>query len=614
MSLARMQNLPKIMGNTDPMHIVRLLPGVQTNSECDSGIHIQGCGNAHNEISLGGVPVYGANHLLGLFSVFNPSHYKDMSYSTFSDFNRLGGQIMMVLPDTLQHKASGDISVGLMSSQCTIGLRLGEKSHLRVSARRSYINLLYKRWLKILDARLKYGFGDYNLTYIYIPNRKNKLWLDLYYGNDDVLLDEDFYNVKLSSGWGNKVAGLHWEHSGESLRQKHTVFYSDYTIDASMFQDDSKIALPSYIRSAGYRGQARFSDFKTNLDIILYDTKPQSPCVTGLAGGNTSSEEIQKAAEASVLFAYEKDFSFGLNVSAWLKGSLYISPEKELQYDISPDIALSYDMYRYGKIRVSYGKRVQYLFQAGLSNIGLPMEFWFMAGKYSKPQVSHSTELKYELDFLNNIFSASAGVYGKLLRNQVEYNGDFLDLLLLKYDLQNHILNGNGYNYGLTFMFHKKSGNLTGWVSYSLGRALRRFDDPEYPEIYPANHERIHDLNAVCSYQLNRWNFSGTFVYAGGAPFTAPEAFYLVSGQVVADYGEHNARRLRPYIRLDLSVTCRLTEKDRRESGLNFSVYNVLCRKNEVAYKIRLNEEGIAYTPATMPLSFMPSISYYYKF
>ena len=237
-----------------------------------------------------------------------------------------------------------------------------------------------------------------------------------------------------------------------------------------------------------------------------------------------------------------------------------------------------------------------------------------MAGEYSRPQKSRSVDLKYEVMLMKDALSVSVGLYGKQLKNQIEYKGDMLDLLLSKYDLHDNILKGQGYNYGMTFMIHKQTGVFTGWVSYSLGRALRRFDDPEYPEIYPANHERIHDLNAVCSYQLSRWNFSGTFVYASGTPFTAPKAFYISSGQVIADYGEHNARRLRPYARLDISVTCRFMKKGRQENGMNLSVYNILCRDNEVGYKLRFNKEGIAFTPDIMPLSFMPSISYYHKF
>ena len=35
--LDQIQNLPKILGNTDPLSFVRMLPGVQTGSEYDSG-------------------------------------------------------------------------------------------------------------------------------------------------------------------------------------------------------------------------------------------------------------------------------------------------------------------------------------------------------------------------------------------------------------------------------------------------------------------------------------------------------------------------------------------------------------------------------------------------
>ena len=48
-------------------------------AEYDAGLHIQGCDNSHNLISIEGVPVYNASHLLGFFSTFNPSHFSRMS-------------------------------------------------------------------------------------------------------------------------------------------------------------------------------------------------------------------------------------------------------------------------------------------------------------------------------------------------------------------------------------------------------------------------------------------------------------------------------------------------------------------------------------------------------
>lgn len=77
--MQRMDNLPQILGNADPIHYAQMLPGIQTNAEYTSGIHIQGCDNSHNHITLGGVPIYNVNHLLGFFSTFNSTHFPSLN-------------------------------------------------------------------------------------------------------------------------------------------------------------------------------------------------------------------------------------------------------------------------------------------------------------------------------------------------------------------------------------------------------------------------------------------------------------------------------------------------------------------------------------------------------
>ena len=37
-----LDELPKLLGNADPIHYAQMLPGLQTNSEYTSGVHIQG--------------------------------------------------------------------------------------------------------------------------------------------------------------------------------------------------------------------------------------------------------------------------------------------------------------------------------------------------------------------------------------------------------------------------------------------------------------------------------------------------------------------------------------------------------------------------------------------
>lgn len=612
--LTQIQALPKIMGNTDPVSFIKNLPGVQTGSEYDSGIHIQGCDNAHNDISLAGVPVYGANHLFGFFSVFNPTHYSHLRFSRSAEGNRLGGTLRMELPDTLAKDVTGDISAGMMSTQGTIGFRLGSKSHLRLSVRQSYLNILYKRWLQIENSPLRYDFGDYNISWLIEPTESDRIWIEGYFGQDDAMASSRRFNMHFGARWGNYAGSIHWEHKGKGIKQNHTIYSSGYHSDGIMTQDESVLNLRSFINTTGYKGYLSWKDFRASLEAILHNILPQSPDSEGLYGIDNKPQQRQRALETSIYAGYEKTISDSWRVEADLRGSYYLSPEKQYDLSFSPDIRISYNAWHLGKVTASYGMRNQYLFQAGLSNIGLPIEFWFAAGRYSLPQYSHQADLSYDVSLFRDALSISVNAYFKRLYNQVEYKGDMFDFFNSRYSLEDHLLKGDGWNYGLNLMAHKQTGRLTGWISYSLGRALRRFDNPGYTGIYPARHERIHELNAVCAYQADRWNFSGTFVCASGIPFTAPEYFYISSGQIMTKPGMHNACRMRPYARLDISATYTITKNERQENGINLSLYNATGFKNDVMYRLRTSNGVYSYGPMSFFLRWVPSISYYHKF
>ena len=613
--LAQIQSMPKILGNTDPLHFVRFLPGVQTNSENDSGIHIQGCDAAHNEMSVAGVPLFGVNHMLGLFSIFNPEHYSNMTFSHYSSSNRLGGTVKMELPDTLRQEVEGSVSVGVMSSQGSLGLRIKDKSHLRISARQSYLNLLYGRWLKLSDNQVRYGFGDYNLTYIWDSGKGDRVTIDGYLGMDKAGVDEDAYDLGVSLNWGNYMGAVHWSHKGDAVSHTHSLYSSGYLSDALVTQTDASVHMPSFINAAGYKGDLLWKSLRGRWDVVYYHAMPQYPQVSGLFNSTVAQKEIQDALEVSLAADYDYGFLPSWNLRAGLKGTMLVSPESELGGGLTPDLTLSYNAYHLGKLALNYNWRQQYIFQTGLSNVGFPIEFWFVAGKHNRPQYSQNMSLSYDLRFFRDMFALSCDIYYKMLYNQVEYKGDLFDLFLSEYSLDESLLRGRGWNYGLNFMLHKQSGKVTGWISYTLGRSLRKFDNPEYPGIYPSNHERIHELNAVASYKCRAWDFAGTFVYASGLPFTAPGSYYISSGKIIANYGEHNACRMRPYIRLDLSATYVIRKSEQQENGVNLSIYNMLARKNDVMYRLHVTKDNkFGFVPMSFNLILMPSISYYHKF
>lgn len=615
-----MHDLPKILGNADPLHYTQLLPGVQTNSEYDAGLHVQGCDNGHNFVSLGDVPVYNASHLLGFFSVFNASHFPAMRFDRSSikasAANRLGGTLNMELPGKQPVKTNGEFTIGPMSSQGTLRMPIGKSDALYVSLRAAYLNLLYGQWLKFDSDEIDYHFQDYNVTYLHKTKAEDKLWFNFYYGDDNVGMDEEDTESTTSLKWKNLLSSIHWEHYTQNdTKITQSIYLTRYNNRMGLKLPSANFALPSHICSYGYKERIESERIKTGFEVIFHRVKPQSPEIYGKFPINQTPQMEEKSEEYVAFVEYSQPLGRWM-LDSGLKGSIFHnSSEHRTYYSLDPSISVTYKINSNNTLRASYGWQHQYLSRAGFSNIGLPSEFWMSSGNFYKPQYAQSVNFNYETFLFDGDYSLSAEAYYKDLYHQIEYNGNVLDFLTEAYSLKDVLLVGSGENYGINIMLNKRTGKLTGWLSYAWGRAFRRFDKFGLDKKYPAAHERIHELNVVGTFRLNeRWSLGGTFVYASGTPFTAPKHFYIMNGQLLSEFGEHNANRLKPYCRLDLSANYSLKKKENYESGINFSVYNALLNENDIFYRLKIHESKFYYSPTHFLMKILPSISYYCKF
>ena len=96
-------------------------------------------------------------------------------------------------------------------------------------------------------------------------------------------------------------------------------------------------------------------------------------------------------------------------------------------------------------------------------------------------------------------------------------------------------------------------------------------------------------------YKIKRWDFSATWIYATGRPYTAPSGAYTITllDGTTQDYftvTSKNGARLPAYHRADVSVNYKLLmgargDEKRRELGyIGFSLFNLYNRRN-VWYK-----------------------------
>lgn len=631
-SMSLMDEMPHILGNADPLHYAQLLPGVQTNSEYDAGLHIQGCDNSHNYVSLGGAPVYNAAHLLGFFSIFNAGHFTEMSLQkspvSASFPNRLGGRVDMLTPTWLAAEDSlsvgavhGELSVGPMSSQGTLRLPFGKRSLLLLSARAAYLNLLYSKWLEVDGDEVKYDFSDYNLSYITQLDDANVLKFEGYWGYDNMKIGQASHGLQGKLKWNNTMAALHWySRSKDGLEERkkdwsmeQMVYYSRYANRLNVDEYSFQVGMRSFIFDLGYKGNFSWGRWSVGAEVIRHQLLPQDVGITGKLANYQTNAQHQQATETSAYLQYCQPLGENLLMELGARVSGYHCQKSF--YRVMPHLKFNYDLSQSAKLNLNLGIRNQYLFQTGFSSAGLPTEFWFAADQNHRPQYAYHAALQGEFWFAEKEYRLSVETYYKWLMNQIENNSNMFDILFSSYSFDGSLLHGKGYNYGLNLLLEKRRGKLTGWLSGSLGRAMRKFDGEQYQGWYPAGHERIYELNAVATYRINRRVSLGTtYVLASGTPYTKVNYAYLMSGNLVTEYGPHNGGRVKPYMRLDLSVSYDFATKGKVRSGINFSLYNVTMHGNDLFYRIKVYDNHVRYNGFKFLMPIMPSINYYCKF
>ena len=488
-NLGMMDDMPKILGNADPVHFTQMLPGVQTNNEFRSSVNIQGCDHSHSRVSIAGTPIYNVSHLLGFFSVFNGAHYPSMRLAKMpmssAASNVLGGELTMLLADSVPKRLNGEASIGLISSQGTLRIPLNPKASLTLSMRRSYLNMLYGQWLKADGQTIHYSFYDVNATLLYKANETNSLLLDIYHGNDKVSFDEDRYLSNMKDSWGNTSFALHWLAGGRGdINSKQSLYLTSYHNKFGLSMQGMSLELPSAITDIGYRGLVAWKRWNMGAEAIWHHIEPQRVEAVNVPFVY-ATVPFTDSYEGSLSADYTLPITSDIKLTGGVRWSIYHLPGYTTS-SLNPNLSFSYETYN-TQLIAGYALRHQYLLQTGFSNMGLPTEFWLSSDDSNKPQYVHEVSLTAAQYLFRHQYRVSVDVFYRRLYNQVEFSGSVLDYFNTKADMTRQLLCGHGENYGFNVMLNKCSGRLTGWVSYSYTQAKRRFESLGTKR-YPASH------------------------------------------------------------------------------------------------------------------------------
>jgi hypothetical protein len=264
-------------------------------------------------------------------------------------------------------------------------------------------------------------------------------------------------------------------------------------------------------------------------------------------------------------------------------------------------------------VKAAYSRNTQNLHLLSNTTVSSPTDRWLLTDNNVRPEISDQGSLGYYLNFYKNMFELSVEGYYKWMQNEIDYkNGAELTA---NETVESELLYGAGQAYGGEFFLKKKTGKITGWISYTLSRTERKFDGVNNDAWYPAIYDRTHDLDIVFIYDVTKKiNLSATFVYYTGNAATFPVGKYEINGNIIPYYGLRDQNRFPAYNRLDIGATFNLKQHKNWEHDINVSIYNLYARENAYTINFVTNSQGQTVAQELYLFRIVPSVTYDFKF
>lgn len=661
LSAEEIKQIPVAMGEPDPLKSLLTLPGVTNAGEGSSGFNVRGGAADQNLVLLDNVPIYSDSHLFGFFSVFNADAIKTLDLYKGGIPSKYGGRVSSILDvkqnngDFQNYKINGGI--GLISSRLNVeGPLKKDKASFMLAGRSSYAHL----FLKLADNENSAYFYDLNSKLNYRINTNNSLHFSGYLGNDVFDLNDSF-----KSKYGNTMGKLDWKHRfSNAITTNLSLFYSDYQFGLNL--DSQNFDWDSSIKSIGikYDWQHFIADelqLNYGINTLYYHFNPGTLKPDGPDSAiNFKQLDKKYALEPSVYLDINHEisdkikFRYGLRYSMFYRygkqsintydenpvvynptfniyekatptgNTNYDSGEVISKFDnFEPRLAISYILNKETSFKASYNRMAQYLHIISNSQSPTPVNIWTPSGPYIKPQLLDQYALGYFKNFKNKAYSLETEVFYKDIKNRIDYV-DGADLIANN-DIEQVLLNGKARAYGLEILLKKNTGNITGWISYTLSRAEQKTsgNTPTEPGIangdwYLSPYDKLHNVSITGNYNYSeKWSFSGNFTLQSGQPITYPNGYYRIGGVPVPNYTDRNENRLPLYHHLDLAAT--YTPKPSKKKGWQsywvFSIYNIYNRKNAASIRFTTNDDtGVNEARRLSIFGLLPSISYNFKF
>lgn len=642
------------MGESDYIKFIQTLPGVSTGADGTSSIYVRGGNLGGNVVTLDGVPVYGASHLLGFTTVLSNDVVDKTEFQVggfSSDVGNLTASHIRLHSadgDMRQWHGSGSVSNFMLSAQAN-GPIVKDRVSAVVAARYSPLGLefgLVDKMIPEISGLSTLVYDVYGKVNVQLDDRQT-LDFTVFRSKDDYRFTQGG-STQDRMGWSNLIGRAQWTRSlGDGLALKAIGYWSSrasrqaqeksVVVDQSMggiIAPDQTVknyfSVCDSLREVSVQTQINWQvnerwtvDGGLQWRMGLFNPGASSSYSGSLLRPEHSASITDNRMTSNTWMAHaQANYQVGERVQ--VRGALRYSLH-QTSGSYGKNIGKG-EFSLLGRWRmadwIGLEGTVDHLAQFYHTLEGLPLGWSLdMVVPSDKDFAPEMADQVYGGLFGDaDGHSWSIGGYWKWMDNLLYFadGGSLFNASLGSW--RNGVYSGKGRSFGMEVTYGYRGKRLETRLAYTLSKTDRLFDRLNGGEWFPAKFDRRHMLNVTGDYSLIqreriKMGVTTLVTLQSGCWETVPIGHYTVPAltreEFTVDlYSGMNNYRMPTFFRWDAGLYLEKSAA-RAKHRLNLGVYNLTNRHNP--FLITYDAETKEWKQISL-LPILPSISYRVEF
>ena len=580
--------------NRDVSKAVQTLPGVGATDPNRNDLIVRGGGPSENVFYLDGVEIPIINHFAtqgssgGVVGIINPDFVREINFYTgafpANRPNSLSSVMDIRQKDGSRDRIHTQVGIGASDAAFTMDGPIGDKSTFIVSARQSYLQLLFK----FIGLPFLPTYNDFQVKYKYQIDPKNELSIIGLGAIDNMTLNTDLQEdgteaqrylldyLPVYQQWNYTIGAVYkhfstnyfdtWVLSRNMLRNRNFKYpnndesqpkASDYLSDEAENKFRFERSYPNLPVKLLFGAGMTYSHYINETNRKVFSNGSLNDLIYNTELDLWSYQAFIQASDT--YFNNRLALSIGINTI----GNNFNNNMKNPLNQISPRFSVSYRLTDKWDINGNVGR---YAMRPAYTTLGFKDDTGIFVNKNEnlKHIISNQAIAGFAFEPNNNIRFNLEGFY-KLYENYPLSVTDGMSIASKGTDYgqvgdEEIVSTGKGRAYGIEFLgrlIDYKKFNST--LTYTLFKSEFTGEDGVYR---PSSWDTRHMVNLLGSYDLPKnWNISMRWRYVGGAPYSpidmelsSNKDAWSVNNRPYIDYNNYNSLRVKDSHQLDLRL------------------------------------------------------------